>query len=174
MEFFKANIIPGEVIVQIIAFLIVFWALKFFAWKPILKSLEARQNKIKQELDQIEAARNDIEALKNYYASHLQKIDDEARLKIQEAVEEGRKIAREIQEKARRDSQATFEKTKENLELEVDKARIELRREIADLAIMVSEKIIQEKMTDSKQQDKILDMIKDLEAASERKKESSS
>ncbi|MDD5218189.1 MAG: F0F1 ATP synthase subunit B [Candidatus Omnitrophica bacterium] len=171
MEFFKANIIPGEVIVQIIAFLIVFWTLKVFAWKPILKSLAARQNKIKQELDQIEAARHDIEVLKNQYASHLQKIDDEARLKIQDAVEEGRKIAHEIQEKARRDSQSTFEKTKENLELEVDKARIELRREIADLAIMVSEKIVQEKMTDSKQQDKILDMIKELEAASEKKRE---
>ena len=33
MEFFKANIIPGEVFVQLIAFIIVFWTLKLLAWR---------------------------------------------------------------------------------------------------------------------------------------------
>ncbi len=164
MEFFKANIQLGEVFVQLIAFVIVFWTLKLLAWKPILKALDDRRNKIKSDLDQIESAKKEIEKLKAEYQTHLQKIEDSARGKLQEAVEEGRKIAKQIQDSARAESQATFEKAKENLDLEVAKARLVLRKEIADLAINASERILKEKMSDSKQQhDKVLDIIEELE-----------
>ena len=163
MEFFKANIIPGEVLVQLIAFLIVFFTLKALAWKPLLKALELRRERIQDQFNQIEAAKKDIEKLKAEYGAHLQKIDDEARGKIQEAVEEGRRIARDMQEKARAESQSSFEKAKENLNLEVAKAKITLRREIADLAILVSEKVIRERLSDAKQQEKILELIEELE-----------
>ncbi len=164
MEFFKANIHLGEVFVQLIAFVIVFLTLKALAWKPILKSLELRRSKIHGEFEQIEKAKKDIEALKAEYASHLQKIEDEARAKIQQAIDEGRRIAKEIQDKARTESQATFEKAKENLDLEISKARIELRREIADLALTASERVLNQKMSgDSAQQAKILEIIDELE-----------
>ncbi len=164
MEFFKANIQLGEVFVQLIAFVIVFWALKLLAWKPLLKGLAARREHIQGQLDAIEQSKKEIGGLKSEYAAHLQKIEEEARLKIQEAVREGRQISREIQDKARAESQAVFEKAKTNLDLETAKARITLRREIADLAVSVSERILKEKMSDSsKQQEKILEIIDDLE-----------
>ena len=165
MEFFQANIQFTEVLVQLLAFLIVFWTLKILAWKPLLKGLDARRERIQKELDQIEASKKEIESLRNEYTAHIQKIEDEARSKIQEAIDEGRKIAREIQEKARTESQATFEKAKENLGLEIAKARVTLRREIADLTLRVSEKILKEKLTDSMQQNKILEMIEELETS---------
>ena len=164
MEFFKANIQLGEVLVQLIAFVIVFLTLKALAWKPILQSMELRREKIRGEFEQIEKAKKDIEALKSEYTSSLQKIDDEARTKVQQAIDEGRRIAKEIQDKARAESQATFEKAKENLELEVSKARIELRRNIADLALAASERVLNQKMyTEAAQQSKILEIIDELE-----------
>jgi F-type H+-transporting ATPase subunit b len=171
MEFFQANIQFREVFVQLLAFVIVFWVLKMLAWKPILNGLEGRRERIQNDFDRIEAAKKEIESLRNEYTAHLQKIDDEARAKIQEAIHEGRRIAREIQERARTESQAAFEKAKENLNLEIAKARLLLRREIADLAVQVSEKIIKEKMTDTKQQDKILELIEEIEASPNRKGE---
>lgn len=163
MEFFAKNIIPGEVIVQIVAFLIVFLVLKWLAWKPLLQGLQARRNRIKENFDEIEAAKKKIEALKAEYQAHIAKIDEEARQKIQEAIDEGRRIANEIQEKARAESQATFEKEKENLGLEIEKARITLRREIANLAILTTEKILQETLDESKQHQKIMELIDEAE-----------
>ncbi len=163
MEFFKANIHLGEVFVQLIAFIIVFWTLKLLAWKPLLKALDLRRERIQEEFDKIENAKKEIEGLKKEYAFRLQKIEDEARGKLQEAIEEGRRIARQIQDTARAESQTTFDKAKENLNLEIAKARLSLRREIADLAIGVAEKVIHEKMTDPKQQEKVLEIIKELE-----------
>ncbi|HTL47140.1 MAG TPA: F0F1 ATP synthase subunit B [Verrucomicrobiae bacterium] len=164
MEFFKSNIIPGEVFVQLLAFVLVFLALKKLAWKPVLGSLEARREKIRKDFEAIEAAKKEIEGLKAQYAALLQKIEDEARAKVQEAVDEGRRIGREIQEKARAESQATFDKAKENLALEAAKTRLVLRQEIADLAMDVSERILKEKLsTDKAQNAKILEIIEELE-----------
>jgi F-type H+-transporting ATPase subunit b len=164
MEFFKENIHLGELAVQMIAFVIVFWTLKLLAWKPLLQGLETRREKIKNEFDRIAEARKEIEALKAEYASHIQKIDDESRAKIQQAIADGQRIAKEIQEKARKESQESFDKAKENLNLEVAKARVTLQREIANLSLAVSEKILKEKMNEPKQQEKILEMIKELES----------
>lgn len=166
MEFFAQNIKLGEVVVQLVAFIIVFLTLKALAWKPILSSLEARRSKIENELNHIDQAKKDIERLKNEYTAHLQKIEEEARMKVQQAVDEGRRIAKEIQDKARTESQATFDKAKENLELEAAKARIAMRQEIANLTLNASEKVLNEKMaSDAAQQAKILEIIGDLEKA---------
>lgn len=164
MDFFKEHIIPGEVIVQLLAFLIVFFTLKAMAWKPLLKGLESRREKIKADIDHLAVAKKEMETLKAEYSAHLQRIDEEARSKIQEAVEEGRRVARDIQEKARSDAQETFEKTKENIVLEAEKARIQLRREVADLTIRVSEKILGEHLTEKKQQEQILRLIEEMES----------
>lgn len=164
MEYFQENIKLGEVFVQLLAFLIVFFTLKALAWKPLLKALAARRERIKNDFDRIDDAKREIEALKEEYRLHLQQIDEEARVKIQGAVEEGRRIGREIQDKARMDSQATFDKAKENLELEVAKARIAFRREVAGLAIGAAEKILKEKMAGERaQEEKVLEMIEELE-----------
>ena len=164
MEFFKANIQLGEVLVQLVAFVVVFLMLKALAWKPILQSMAARREKIREELESIEKAKKAIEGLKAQYNALLQKIEEEARAKVQQAIDEGRRISKEIQDKARSESQATFEKAKENLELEVSKARIELRREIADLALTASERVLNQKLSgDGAQQAKILEIIDELE-----------
>ncbi|MBI3316868.1 MAG: F0F1 ATP synthase subunit B [Candidatus Omnitrophica bacterium] len=163
MEFFAKNIIPGEVLVQLIAFLIVFFSLKAFAWKPLQASLASRREKIRSDLQEIEEAKREIERLRQEYGEHLQKIEDEARAKLQQAVHEGREIARQIQDKAREESQAAFAKAKENLDLEVAKARITLRREIGDLALRVSEKVIRERLDANREQDKVLEILDQLE-----------
>ena len=163
MDFFKQNIIPSEVIIQILAFLSVFFLLRKLAWKQVQQALENRRNKIRDDFEAIEKAKQAIETLKTDYTARLQKIEDEARAKIQSAIEDGRKIAREIQDKAREDAQKTFEKSKENLEMEVAKARATLKNEVADLALRVAEKVVGDKMTEKEQQAKALRFIDELE-----------
>lgn len=163
MDFFRENIVLGEVVVQLLAFVIVFLTLKHFAWKPVLRALDARRDRIKNDFDRIDQARREIEALRSEYTTHLQKIEEESRARMQEAIEEGRRIARDIQSKARSESQAAFDKAKENLALETEKVRIVLRREIADLAVRISEKVLEEELDSEDQRKKLLDMINKIE-----------
>lgn len=160
------NVSIQEILTQAIGFAILVFVLKKLFWKPFLDSLENRREHIRKELAHIDSSKLAIEKMKSEYAAHLQKIEDEARVKIQDAVNEGTRIAKEIQDKARAEAQASFEKSKENLDLEISKARLSLRREIANLAIGTSEKILNEKMSsDQAQQAKALEIIEGLEKA---------
>lgn len=163
MEFFKENIHLSEVVVQLVAFLIVFLTLKKFAWKPLLSIIQSRRERFESEWGDIEKTKQDLAALKKDYQEHLQKIEEEARAKMQEAIQEGRRLAREIQEKARLESQTSFDKAKMSLDLEVEKARVTLRQEIAGLSIRVAEKILMEKMDGSQQEKKALEILGELE-----------
>ena len=163
MEFFRENVHLTEVLVQLIAFLIVFFTLKKFAWKPLLAIIKARREKFEDEWNGIEKTKQNVATLEKDYKTHLQKIEEEARAKMQEAIQEGRRLAREIQEKARLESQTAFEKAKDNIELEVQKARLTMRQEIAGLSIQVAEKILTEKMDPSQQEKKALEILGELE-----------
>ena len=163
MEFFQENIHLSEVLVQLVAFLIVFFTLKKFAWKPLLSIIRARRERFESEWGGIEKTKQDVAALQKDYQAHLQKIEEEARAKMQEAIQEGRRLAREIQERARLESQTSFEKAKANLELEVQKARLTLRQEIAVLSIQVAEKILTEKMDSAHQEKKALEILGEFE-----------
>lgn len=163
MEFFHENIHLSEVVVQLLAFLIVFGLIKKFAWKPLLAIIKARRERFEDEWNGIERTKQSVAGLEKDYLAHLQKIEEEARAKMQEAVHEGRRLAREIQEKARLESQASFEKAKASLDLEVEKARVTLRQEIANLSIRVAEKILTEKMDGTQQEKKALEILAELE-----------
>jgi F-type H+-transporting ATPase subunit b len=163
MEFFQENIHLSEVVVQLVAFLIVFFALKKFAWKPLLAIIRSRREKFEDEWSGIEKTKRDVASLQKDYLTHLQKIEEEARAKMQEAMQEGRRIAREIQEKARLESQASFDKAKMSLDIEIQKARLTLRQEIADLSIKVAEKILNEKMDSTQQEKKAMEILGELE-----------
>ncbi len=163
MEFFQENIHLSEVFVQLLAFLIVFLTLKKFAWKPLLAIIKSRRERFESEWSGIEKTKQDVAALQKDYLAHLQKIDEEARAKMQEAIREGRRLGREIQEKARLESQASFEKAKTSLELEIQKARLAMRLEIAGISIQVAEKILNEKMNDAEQEKKALEILGELE-----------
>ena len=152
-----------EIVTQALGFLILVWVLKRVFWKPVLASLEGRRSKIEEAFRQIESQRKEIENLRADYESRLAKIEEEARAKLQAAIDEGRKIAREIQEKSREEAKQVLTRSKEDLGLEIAKARIELRREIAELTLLAAEKFLREKMTGEKHREKILEMIEELE-----------
>lgn len=163
MEFFQENIHLGEVFVQLVAFFIVFLALKKFAWKPILSVIKSRRERFENEWTDIEKMKAEVAKLEGDYQAHLRKIDEAAHAKMQEAIQEGRQVARDIQEKARTEAHAFVEKAKANLEFEVEKARLELRRDIARLSLQVAEKILRERMDAPQQEKKAMELVDELE-----------
>ncbi len=150
-----------QIISQIIAFLIMLWILKRFAWKPILHVLEERRQHIKAEFSNIKEQKEEIEQLKADYASKLKGIDAEARNQLQIAVNEGRKISQEIQRTAREQSQEIIDKAKEEINEEVTKARMQLKNDTVNLAMQATNKIIRNSMDSDKQKALVQEYIKE-------------
>ena len=85
---------PGLYIWTIITFLLLLYILAKFAWKPLLKMLEDRENLIKSSLDDAEKAKLELERLNE----ESEKIMAKARVEAQEILAEGKATAEKVKE----------------------------------------------------------------------------
>ena len=155
-----------EIFTQLLAFLIVFFVLKKFVFKSILALIDERRKKIEDGFSDIDKRKKDLETLEKEYRGRLDHIEREAREKIQEASKVGQGLAKDIQEAARLDAKKLFERTQADIEQEIAKGRLSLRNEIVDIATMMTEKVLREKL-DAREQDKLVEkFLKELEKVS--------
>ncbi|MCX7766656.1 MAG: F0F1 ATP synthase subunit B [Candidatus Sumerlaeia bacterium] len=152
----------AQIFSQIIAFLIFFWILKKFTWKPLIALLDERRQRIEAEFDYLEKQKQQLQELRNEYENRLRTIESEARAKIQEAIREGRRIAREITDSAREEGHQILTRAHQSIELEIAKARIDLRDEVVDLVIHTTEKLLQKCLDEQKQRELINCFMKNL------------
>ncbi|MEE8418099.1 MAG: F0F1 ATP synthase subunit B [candidate division Zixibacteria bacterium] len=155
----------GLIVTQIIGFLLAVWILKAFAWKPLLKMLDDRKQKIIGDINEAENIKSDAGKVLDEYQAKLRDIEAEARSKIQEAVSDGNRIASEIREQAREESRQILTKSREELARDVAKARVQLRDDMADMAIRAAEKIISTELDDSEQKRILDDFLREVDRA---------
>ena len=155
--------ILAQFVVNILAFLLLLFILKKFAWGSLLKMIDDRRERIASEFASIEQAKQEMAQLKEQYQQHLTRIEEEARAKIQQAIAEGRRISMEIEEDARAHSRQTLEKAKVAIELEVAKARAQLKEQVVDLAIQVTHKVMQQHLDEETDRRMIEGFIKEIQ-----------
>ncbi|KPJ61280.1 MAG: hypothetical protein AMJ46_03060 [Latescibacteria bacterium DG_63] len=162
----------GQIVTQILGFIIVLWIMKRFAWKPLLRILEERSRRVESELSGAEKQRVDMEALRRQYEERLKDIDAEARAKLQEAVRNAQRIASEIKEDARGEVKQMLGRARDEIERDRAEALIQLRSEVVDIAIRASEKVLRESMDTAKHRKIVADFIKDLDRVDARSEHS--
>ena len=91
----------GLIIWTLLAFLIVFFILKKFAWKPILNSLKERENSIADSLSTAERVKAEMAQLKSENEALLAKAREERGQILKEARDTKEKIINEAKEQAK-------------------------------------------------------------------------
>jgi F-type H+-transporting ATPase subunit b len=157
------ELLPGQIITNIIGFVIAVLILRRFAWGPILRLLEERREKIQGEFDRIEEEKRAAAALKADYEAQLRTIEAQARARIQEAVQEGQKVAAEIKEQARQEGHDQLDRAKQEIERERDKAQVTLRNDVVDMVVRASENLISERLDDPLHRKLVTDFIASLD-----------
>src|SRR5438067_493977 len=84
------------VLTQIVGFLILLWALRKWAWGPVLGMLEQRRQAIAGQFADAERLQAEADQAKARWEQELRGIEAQARQRIQEAMAEGQKLAGEI------------------------------------------------------------------------------
>lgn len=141
----------GQIVSQILAFSIMLWLMKRYAWKPLLNVMEERRQKIKSEFDYIDAQKNEVKALIDEYQKKLDDVDAQGKVMIQKAISEGRELAKGIQKEAHENSENIVKKAQEEINIQIAKAKVQLKAELVDMIIGVSEKVIKEDLNNEKQ-----------------------
>ena len=141
----------------VVIFILLLVILKKFAWKPILKAVDDRNNSITEALSSAEKAKAEMEEL----SANNEKILQEARIERDSIIKEARAIKEntisEAKNKASNESEKIILSAKEQISNEKMKAMTELKNEIADISIQMAEKIIKSELKDSESQKKLIE-----------------
>ena len=141
----------------IVIFILLLLILKKFAWKPILKAVDDRNNSIKDALSSAEKAKEEMEQL----SADNDKILTEARMERDSIIKEAREIKEktisEAKSKASKEAEKIIIEAKQQIKNEQMKAMIELKNEIADISIQMAEKILKTELKDAKSQKKFIE-----------------
>ena len=155
-----------EILTQLLAFLVVLWILKKFAFKPILGMIDQRRKVIQDSFLDIDQKKRDLEDLEKDYRKKLENIEEAARAKIQEGSAAGLSLARDIQEKARLESQKLIDRARGEIDRDLAQARLQIRDEVVELSSLMTEKIIQQKLNDAEHKKLVEQFIKEMEKVS--------
>jgi F-type H+-transporting ATPase subunit b len=141
----------GLLIVQIIAFSIVFLTLNAWVYQPLLNMMETRKQKIAQGL---EDARVAAEARKDAEKQAAQIIADaqaEAGKVVREATERAASAGKDVKVAAEAEAAKALEAAKAEAELERNRILGDLRGQVAALAVAAANKLVGEALDEKKQ-----------------------
>lgn len=146
----------GLIVWTLLAFLIVLFLLKKFAWKPILKSLDEREKSIQSAIDEAKKAREEMSSLKSDNEKILAQAKAERDGILKEAREIKEKMIIEAKDKAGKEAEKIVAIARENIQNEKMAAITELKNQVAHLSIEIAEKILKQELSEKDKQKSIV------------------
>lgn len=154
--------VNATLIAQILNFLVLLAILAKFAYKPLLKAMDDRRNRIINDLDSAEQTRLDAEALKEQYAEQLAGARQEATEIVNKANQIAQNLHDELVEQARVEQEALLANAKERIEQEKQQALLDIRSEVIKLSTLIAEKIVNQKLNSANDQKLVTDIADDV------------
>jgi len=133
---------PGMVIWTWLVFFLVLFILRRFAWKPILKSLEEREESIKNSIGDAEEANRSLERAMQDQRTLIDEGRKKAAGAINDAGNTATAAADELRENARKESEKMIAEARSEIIREQENALAELKSDVGDLSVMVVSKLL--------------------------------
>lgn len=142
-----------------INFLIIFWVLKRFAFKPILKIIEERKEKIQSGLEDAEKAKTELLMAEEIGKKEINK----AKIKANTIIGEAEKKATSVIETSKEDALSVKSKIIEDAQIDILKKKNSIKKELekenVNLIINGMEKILKENLTKEQQEKYIKNIL---------------
>jgi F-type H+-transporting ATPase subunit b len=145
----------------LIAFLVVLFILKKFAWGPIVKMLHERESGIADSIAAAEKVKEEMKQMQAQNETLLAQAREERTQMLKEAKETKDKIVNEAKEQAKVEANKIMEDTRHQIERQKNAAMTEVKNEIGNLAVEVAEKILRKQLAGQEAQQGFVKMLAD-------------
>jgi F-type H+-transporting ATPase subunit b len=134
----KAELVWGSISFVILLVL-------FFKWgyPAVVKTMKAREDRIKDDLEGAEGAKTEAETVLNEYRAQLADARTEAGRIIDEARQAADQVRRDLIARAEADAGDLRTRAQEDIRLAGERAMADLRSRVSDLAIELAEKVVE-------------------------------
>ena len=154
---------PGLFIWTILTFLVLLALLTRFAWRPLLKALESRQEMIRKSLDNARQGKEDLERLHQESAQVIRKAHAAAEAIVSQSRSDADRLREEMKQKARAEAAGLVRNAERQIQLETERALQQIRHEAVDLSVMIASKIIQRNLSKQDNERLIEEALKQVE-----------
>ena len=153
----------GLIIWTLLAFLIVFFILKKFAWPAIVKGLKDREQSIADSLATAERVKAEMAQLKSENEELLAKAREERAIMLKEARETKEKIINESKEQAKIEASKIMAESQAAIEVQKMAALIDVKNQVGKMVVEVSEKVLRRELGNKEAQETyIKDMVNEV------------
>ena len=140
---------PEMLASQIVSFLLIFIALRYLAWGPILKILDERRTKIADGLQYAEEMKAKLADAERKQAETLKEAALEARQITADAQKTAKEMIEKTQAEAQRKAEELISQTRESLTHERKQMMTEVKEHATHLVALTTAKVLGRQLSDS-------------------------
>jgi F-type H+-transporting ATPase subunit b len=149
----------GLIFWMTVSFLVVLYILGKFAWKPILGVLGERERTIEDALNEAKKARAEFAAMTAQNEELMRAAREEREVLLKEARDIRDREISEAKVKAKAEGDAMISRAREEIRNEKNAAITEMKNQVAELSILVAERILKDKLGDPAAQKALVDKV---------------
>lgn len=162
----EPNLFAGSILqalAAIIAFLVVLFILKKFAWGPVLDGLQAREHKIRTDLENAEKANAEAKANLAGYEAKLKEANAEAAALVAQSRTTAQQVADGLKADAERQIAQMKERAQKDIAAATEAAKADIYAQAADLSTLIAGRILQRELGTQDHQALVTQTVQELE-----------
>lgn len=140
----------GLLISQAVNFGLLVLLLNILLYRPVLRKLEERANRIKKGTENAACAEKTVQEAEQHYKEEIERAEHEVREIIENATRAGEQQRQEILAKARQEAHELILRAQQRAQRETQGGQIALHQQIVDLALSAASRLIGENMDEEK------------------------
>ncbi|MBM3187894.1 MAG: F0F1 ATP synthase subunit B [Chloroflexi bacterium] len=153
----------GLLLSQIVNFGLLAIVLSLLLYRPILRKLEERANRINKGLDDAERAQQMLAEAQVEYQNTLERARREAHEITERATRLAEQQRQEILAQARQDASDIVARTEQQAQRQIDESQLASRQQIIDLAVAIASRLIAQNLDEAKHHELIEEFLAEVE-----------
>jgi F-type H+-transporting ATPase subunit b len=155
----KLGINVTWLLAQVVNISLLIFLLWMFAYKPVLKMMNDRKQKIQESLDYAEKVKRDAADQQKEFEAKLEQTRRETQAASAAAAQVGEKEREVILAQAHEDARKLVDQAKEQIEFERKQMMSDLREEVVRLSLLAAQKVVNQSLDDSAHRKLVSDFI---------------
>lgn len=142
-----------------IIFLVFFYIMAKFAWKPILNAVKKREDSINDALAAAETAKNEMLSLQENNERLLKEARAERDAMLKDAREIKEKMIADAKVEAEKQGEQMIGKAKAIIESEKVAAMSEIKNQVSELSVQIAEELMKKELSDQASQKQLIEKM---------------
>ena len=140
----------------IFSFIVLVLVLSKFVWKPVLKAVEERDERIRKDIEAAQKAKEESQNLKNEIEKRLSELSKEIEQRISKSVYEANLEKEKIIEKAQNQAELIISNAKKETQIYKIEMEKEIEKKLLETSSLIAKRVLSD-IVDKKLDEKIME-----------------